>query len=703
MHVSFRIMLFGSVLSLLACNEARNTPAVPVPDSIPVFVGSDSCGDCHATQYSDWQTSHHDLAMQVADETTVLGDFGNQTFNYYDTETHFFRQGGAYVVRTANSDGELEDFRVAYTFGVTPLQQYLVAFEDGRLQALPFTWDSRAAQDGGQRWYHLYPDEYIGPGDELHWLGREQNWNYQCAECHSTDVVLNYDLDSDSFDTTWFEIDVGCEACHGPASRHVENARTGAVTRSSGLLVDLDDRGHAVWQMNSQSGIAERSLLAMRPPQQPESCGRCHSRRGVIATEYEYGKPLADTHRPALLNPPLYFEDGQIRDEVYVYGSFLQSRMYGAGVTCSDCHNPHSLELVTGGSPNDVCAQCHLPTKFASTDHHRHAPEQVECVDCHMRSRVYMGVDARRDHSFRIPRPEFSVNSDVPNACNSCHTRQDAEWAAARSVEWWGSLPTRGFNEAPGIVRATALTALAGQLSQDDIGAIERALRNGDPLVRLAALRAARNVPPELQLRLATPLLADAVRSVRLEAATVLAPLHQYLPADSNAVFLAAADEYRAAQRAVASRPEAHAALGDFEGRLGNIDAALSHIRQALRMAPDSPIMHHAHGLLLVRAGQQETALEELREASRLDPGTSRYTYVYAVALNSLGDSDKAIDVLSGARQKFPDDYDVAWALVTILRDSGETERALGVAREIEAVYPDDADIAALIESLPGR
>jgi hypothetical protein len=265
--------------------------------------------------------------MQVADDNTVLGDFDNASFDYFATQTHFSRDDGNFVVRTENADGEIEDFVVAFVFGVEPLQQYLVEFPSGRLQSLPFAWDTREQSAGGQRWYHLYPDEYIGPGDELHWTGRYQNWNYMCAECHSTDVAVNYDIAQDSFDTTWFEINVGCEACHGPASIHVANAQTGTLGDGSGLPVSLDDHGRAVWQMNPDTGIAERSQLAMRPPQQPESCGRCHSRRGVVTAEYEYGKPLMDTHRPALLNDPLYFSDGQIRDEVYVYGSFIQSRM----------------------------------------------------------------------------------------------------------------------------------------------------------------------------------------------------------------------------------------------------------------------------------------------------------------------------------------------------------------------------------------
>jgi tetratricopeptide (TPR) repeat protein len=700
MRHRFRLFLCGSALLLSACSET-SPPATPaVATTAATFVGSAVCGSCHEAQSSDWQGSHHQLAMQVADDNTVLGDFDNSSFDYFDTQTHFLRDNGNFVVRTENADGDIEDFVIAFVFGVEPLQQYLVEFPSGRMQSLPFAWDTREQSAGGQRWYHLYPDEYIGPGDELHWTGRYQNWNYMCAECHSTNVAVNYDVTQDRFDTTWFEINVGCEACHGPASKHVENAQTGMPGDDSGLLVSLDDHGRAVWQMNPDTGIAQRSQLAMRPPQQPESCGRCHARRGVVTAEYEYGKPLMDTHRPALLNDPLYYSDGQIRDEVYVYGSFLQSRMYQAGVTCSDCHNPHSLKLVTGNEPSDVCAQCHLPTVFASTEHHQHAQDQVACVDCHMPSRVYMGVDARRDHSMRIPRPELSLDGATPNACEHCHADQDAAWLVAKAGEWWGAAEESNDAMMPGIVRATLLTTLPMPLSPESVAAIESGANNADPLVRMAALQSAQALPPQQQLNLAAPLLDDAVRSVRLEAVRLLAPFRQYLPATADAAFVAAAEEFRAAQFAIASVPEAFAALSQFEADLGNIDKALEHSRQALRMNPDFAMMRHSLGLLLVRSGRADEALPELREAVRLEPGVSRFIYVLAVALNSMGEPDEAIDLLEQARRNFPDDYDIAWALATMQRDLGNIERATELAHALLQQYPDDQNVTALLGSL---
>ncbi len=360
---------------------------------------------------------------------------------------------------------------------------------------------------------------------------------------------------------------------------------------------------------------------------QPEACGRCHSRRGVIAPDYEFGKPLTDTHLPALLEEPLYFPDGQIRDEVFVYGSFLQSRMYQAGVTCSNCHDPHSLDLVTGSDTNAVCAQCHLPAKFATSEHQRHAPESAGCVDCHMPERTYMLVDDRRDHSFRVPRPDLSETLDMPNACNGCHAERDAAWAKVQVAEWYGddvferpefasafaAARTGHANSAlrhviessahAGIARATALTLLDQPLSNADIAAIDKSAHDPDPLLRIAAHRTIRNLPPDLQERVGFEGLNDPVRGIRIEAALAFASLHDLLPSVAAGHFRAAAADYRAAYQHTSNRPESLAQLGELELAMGDVGRALEFYGRALAAEPASAIaranladIHRARG-----------------------------------------------------------------------------------------------------------
>ena len=693
--------------------------------------------------------------MQEATRDTVLGDFSGVEFRYFDVSSTFFTRDGKFMVRTDNEEGVLEEFVVKYTFGVTPLQQYLVEMPDGRMQSLTIAWDSRSTADGGQRWYHLYPDEFIAHDDLLHWTRREQNWNYMCAECHSTDLVKNYDLEADTFNTTWAEISVGCEACHGPGSRHIADARAGSG--SGGLVVDLDDSGRAVWQMNLESGIAERSELVMRPPHQPEACGRCHARRSLATGDYEYGKPLHDTHVPSLLEPLLYYPDGQIQEEVYVYGSFLQSRMYQAGVSCSDCHDPHSAGLRTQGSPSDVCSTCHLPQKFASVDHHKHEAD-VQCVDCHMASRIYMGVDARRDHSFRIPRPDLTMTTGSPNACNQCHDDRDSGWAAQAIDDWYGGDRETHYGEAihagrsglpsanslllraidntdyPGIARATALTLLRPPHTPEAVARIRRNLVNPDSLVRRAALTALSRAAPQLILESASSALSDPVRSVRIEAARIISPMQAALRPEQLAAFRRANDERMAAQLAIAERPEAHMNLGNAYMEAGDSEAAESAFLQALRFEPraagarvnlaelyaqtariddaqavlrngiemdaENAVLHHALGLILVRDDRQDEALSELETATRLQADVPRFVYVYAVALNSMGRGEEAITVLEDASLRFPQDFDVHWALATMLRDEGRIAEARDVAAELSDLYPGIESVQNLLQSL---
>lgn len=721
-ELNLRVALLSASLLLFACGDppGDQAPAAarqPLPAA--TYVGKNECVDCHAKESAAWRDSHHDLAMQHVSAETVLGDFDNSSFEKGGVTSRFFMREGKYWVETDNASGDLEEFEIAYTFGVTPLQQYLIEFDDGRLQTLPIAWDVQAL-----RWFHVYPDEVIPHTDLLHWTGREQNWNYMCAECHSTNLQKNYDLKTDSFDTGWSEINVSCEACHGPASNHVTMARTSSWREGNGLLVDLDDRKEASWILNEQTGIAERKPPMMSITRQPEACGRCHSRRGIAASEYEFGKPLLDTHLVALLDEHLYFADGQIAEEVYVYGSFLQSKMYRAGVTCSDCHDPHTARLRTAGRISNVCSSCHSPAKFAAESHHRHSPELVECVDCHMTTRTYMVVDGRRDHSFRIPRPDLSTVTGSPNACNQCHSDKSSDWAAMAAANWFGKADAEHFSLAihaarnaevganekllkviddvsvSGIVRATALTLLRAPLSRELAGAIQDGLRNADPLVRIGALRALAVLPAEAHAALAATLLKDPVLAVRLAAVDIISPVRQSLDAPYSASFTAAEREYLDAQIAIAERPEALANIanlfrhrGDYaqsenyyqhalnrEPRLISARANLADLyrgtqqdekaekllRAGLMLDDSDATLHHAMGLLLVRSGKSDQALAELERAAELQPENSRFTYVYAVALNSMGQPDKAIAVLQIAQRRFPSDVDITALLQTL-------------------------------------
>jgi tetratricopeptide (TPR) repeat protein len=704
------------------------------------YVGRAACVDCHREAVVQWTGSHHDLAMQEATDETVLGDFDDASLTHYGITSNFFRKDDRFMVRTEGPDGKLQDFEVSYVFGIYPLQQYLVPFPGGRLQTLPLAWDSRSKEEDGQRWFHVYPDERLAPGDVLHWTGPEQNWNYMCAECHSTDLKKNYDQASNSFNTTWSEINVSCEACHGPGSQHVAWAHkepgSEQFSETMGLVARFDERKDVSWIMNPGTGNASRNK-PRTTDSEIEVCAQCHSRRSSISQDYVPGKPFMDHYVPSLLVEGLYHADGQIDDEVYVYGSFLQSKMYAAGVTCSDCHEPHSLELRAPG--NDVCAQCHLPAKYDSKSHHFHEPgtEGASCAECHMPPKNYMVVDPRHDHSMRIPRPDLSVKLGTPNACNNCHTDRDASWAEGQVKTWYGDrlpghqtyaetlhaarrdAPGAGKAlagvvdgaETPDIARATAVAELGPNLSRATFEVFIEALEDASPMVRLAGTRVLDSLPDELRIPLAARRLDDPVRTVRMEAARVLASAPEEALTESQRDSLdRAMQEYRQALMANAERAESQTSLGDlfvqsgdpveaakaylkaveldptfmpayanhadFLRQQGRDDVAEERLRAALEVDPQSAAINHALGLTLVRRQSMDEALDHLRLAAKASPEDARYAYVYAVALESSGKLREAVDILTTAYERHPGNPDIITALASYHMKQGNQEKA---------------------------
>lgn len=734
-----------------------------------VFVGSATCAGCHQAEAALWSASQHKHAMDHATEASVLGDFGDATFDYFGTRSRFFRKDGKFLVETDGADGRLATFEVKYTFGVEPLQQYLIEFPDGRLQALTIAWDTRSRGQGGQRWFHLYPDEPIRHDDQLHWTKLNQNWNFMCAECHSTGVRRNYDAAADRFATTWAEISVACEACHGQGSRHVVWARKrqswwpfGKVDDpDQGLLVRFDERQGVTWPIDTGTGNARRSGSPGALRKEVETCGRCHARRGQISEEWIPGRWLSDTHTVTPLSRTLQHADGQMRDgeEVYNYSQFKQSRMFEAGVTCSDCHDPHSGKLRS--SVDNVCSQCHAPDKYRSASHHNHGATSpvLACTSCHMPVRTYMGVDRRHDHRFLVPRPDLSITFGTPNACNDCHRTRSFEWAASVIERWFGTnrkgvsyaapfhagraderdadrllSAVAGNREAPSFVRAGALSELSARPTQSGLNLVRAALRDLDPMVRIAALDMLERVPPAQQWPLASPLLSDGVRGVRIRAVELLAAAApESQPPPVRAQFERAAAEFIAAQRLNADRPEARSTLGNFFARLGLAQQAEAEFKAALRLdplfaaasinlsdlyrelgrdaegaaalrtaigrTPTSASLRYALGLALVRLKQSDEALSELQRAAELAPDRAQYAYAYAVALHSAGRPADAMKVLTDALTKHPNDRELLLALVTFNRDAEDYASALGYAERLAKIAPSRA-LDALIEQL---
>jgi tetratricopeptide (TPR) repeat protein len=490
-------------------------------------------------------------------------------------------------------------------------------------------------------------------------------------------------------------------------------------------------------------------------------CAACHARRSTITESAELGAPLEDTHRLALLTQPNYHADGQQREEVYTWGSFLQSKMFQRGVTCMDCHEPHVLKLRAEG--NALCVHCHNAVAFDTGKHHFHqaGSKGSQCVECHMPARTYMVVDLRRDHSLRIPRPDLSASVGSPNACTQCHADRKSDWAAAAMDRWYGMSwrdrrnygttlhagTTQGAKAlpallalaedaiAPPIVKATAATLAGPHLRPQSLPVVRKLLANYDPAMRIAALGLIERFEPTVQAQAAAPLLADPVRGVRIEAARVLVDIRDdQLSPEQRRARETATNEYVASLQQDADWPTANVNLGNLWIRKGRSEEAIAAyeralsldsrfagayvnladayrqqgrdaegeklLRRGLSVLPRAPDLHHALGLLLVRKGDKGAAIRELAVAAKLAPDSARYSYVHAVGLHSAGRRDEALSILRAAEARHPYDLEILGTLVSMIREAGKPRDALPYARKIAEVLPDDPGVKQLIAEL---
>jgi tetratricopeptide (TPR) repeat protein len=679
------------------------------------FVGSKTCAECHQPEHALWRGSDHDRAMELATEKTVLGDFDNATLTYQGVTTRFFSQGDKFMVNTEGSDGEHHDYEIKYTFGVRPLQQYMVQFPDGRVQVLRESWDVV-----NKRWFYVTPpdvtNERIPPGDPFHWTGITQNWNTTCADCHSTNVHKNYNPVTNQYSTTFSEINVSCEECHGPGSVHVGLARSKSPFWDREIGYGLPD-------------LKDKTLNV-----QIETCAKCHARRNPIHEDFRPGGQFMDHYEPFLLHEGIYHANGQILDEVYEYGSFLQSKMHANHVRCSDCHDPHSLKLKFVG--NQLCAQCHVPGKYDTPAHHHHTAGSAgaQCIECHMPARLYMVIDKRRDHGFRVPRPDLSVEFGTPNACNDCHTKENEtpQWAADAVKKWYGDkrpddphwtpafaagraakpegekllLDLLARRATPAIVQATAIDLLANYPSEAAAKAQREALYSSDPLVRLSAVRA---IPMDFDptfIADVARLLSDPVLRIRIAAVERMIGL----PLDSltdpqRKAFEDAMVEFRESQELALDHGGAHRVLATLDRLYGRNAEAMQRLRTAIELEPYmsgpraelASLMYEEHGDAEEIRRLREEEVELVERDARLSPNNASIFYQLGMLRYLLDDYDKAQAALETASRLAPQSYDFLMALALmydkryeISGDENQFNRGVEALTKLHEMRPRD-------------
>jgi len=706
------ILIFISLYLTKGVNNSSTVKLGNVKSALR-FVGSDKCSECHKKEYEGWLNSHHDRAMDVASEKTVLGDFNNAEFEHFGIDSKFYRKNGKFFVHTQGPDGEMGDFEITQTFGVYPLQQYLVTFPGGRLQALPIAWDVNE-----KKWYHLYPDSPIDPEDWLYWTNAGQNWNGMCAECHTTNLRKNYNPETDTYETTWAAIDVGCEACHGPGSSHVAWAEQLEEARPYSENYELT-----------------AGTSVMTSGQQVELCASCHSRRQSLGDNTHDIKNLMDYAVPSLLSQDMYYSDGQILDEVYVYGSFLQSKMYEQGVKCSDCHDVHSAELVKEG--NALCLQCHEADVYDTKAHHFHKKKGEEgdpirsaegavlfdvgtgaqCVECHMPGRYYMGIDYRRDHSFRVPRPDLTEALGIPNACNQCHVDKTAKWSKENIIKWYGTkykphygsilaAGRKGLPEAQDdliklvgdplyspIVRATALSLLQNYDGEEVVNTFQNALVDENPILRHTALRHADPLTVDGNIQLIVPLLDDPIKAVRIEAANALStvPTGKLQPEQLEKL-KSVLKEYEEAMLYTADFASSRHNLGNMYVNYGKPKEAEKHYQKAMQIDRDFYPSKVNLAMLYNSAGRNDEAEALFREIIAAHPDLFEIQYSLGLLLVEQRKYQEAAEFLERAAEGLPQRPRIQYNLGLLLAQMQEEERAESHLLKAVEIEPNNRD-----------
>ncbi|TNJ43160.1 tetratricopeptide repeat protein [Tamlana fucoidanivorans] len=746
---TFSLWFVGALLAVLtSCREEKKeyiSAQEPIEtvfkstDKIPDshFLGDEKCKACHDAEYKLWQGSHHDKAMQEVKASTVLGDFNNVTFKSQGVTSRFYKKGEDYYVNTEGPDGKYHDYNIVYVFGITPLQQYIVKFPNGHYQCLRTAWDTEK-----NKWFDLYPDFKVVHSEWLHWSRGGLNWNTMCSDCHSTNVRKNYDLQTHSYDTKYALINVSCEACHGPGKTHVEQVNK------------LGDAYKGAGDLKMTPGIDSEELI--------DQCARCHIRREQITEYFNFEGSLLDHYFPQLIEENLYYPDGQILDEVYVYGSFVQSKMYQNGVMCTDCHNPHSLKLKFEG--NKLCAQCHVPETYDTPSHHFHesGTESAQCVNCHMTGKYYMGNDFRRDHSFRIPRPDLSLKYGSPNACKQCHDDKDDAWAWENYQALFGKPKNKHFSEllAPGITgaehgieslmelvldtiypeisRASAVKSMTNYLNPEVINNMLRFLNDDSALVRGATLDVLGSLDSPDYLEYYLPLLKDEKRAVRVKTFFALGAFDELqIPQAYKEVYSKVKKEFNASLNVTSDFVGGRVKRANYELKKGNLLEAIKWYEKALeidninniartnlanlyyrngdfekaeqafktiiKQEPDFGQTYFSYALLLAELNRYDEAIAQMKLAIDRMPNNIRLYYNLSLLYDKSNDLKNAEKYAALGLKKAPQNESLLYMLAYVYSKSGDIQKATNVCETLVNLYPNNSNYVTFYNQLRGQ
>ena len=682
--------------------------------------GALECKPCHLPEFNEWAASQHAHANRLVNPLQD-GPAFNPTRTYHEglLTTEVSEKWNRLVVRQTGAEGNPSFHRAVAVIGVGPLIQYLTPFPGGRFQVINPAYDPKK----GDR-FDIYKAEPRGPREWGFWKNGGMNWNSRCAYCHTTGFEKNYTAATDSYASTWKAMGISCEQCHGPLDGHAAKPKV---------------------------------PVRLTPRQDMESCAACHSRREELTGKFHAGEAFDEHFRVALPDlTDLYFPDGQVRDEDFEYGSFLTSKMGHAGISCLDCHNPHSGKLKLPVENNALCLSCHAPPgqrgaipipDTTAHSHHKIDSSGNRCVECHMPQTTYMARDPRRDHGFTVPDPQLTKELGIPNSCNRCHADQTTdraihwmeEWykmqrpsrdrarliARARSGDPTVSQPLMDFFKSEPIPawRASLVLMLEGREQDPAVQSfLVAAASDASPLVRDAAVRSLAQARPDVLQKA----LADLSRGVRISASWHLLMNRQRIPDGSKKEI----ETWLANGSDEAGGAFQQARLAAVEKRLPDVDRwtslavardpssgmfqqaaqlmyqtdrlpqAKSFFDRSVEADPKNSDATYSLALLEAELGNPTRSLELLRKTVSLAPDFGRAWYNLGLAEAAYGDLPASARSLEKAESLMPRSPDPAFALATVQLRMNESAKAVESARRALALAPGHPGAQGILRQL---
>lgn len=692
------------------------------------FGGSASCAECHPQACEDWARSHHAKAQRGMRSGLDREAFEPAQVILHGSQLSFaVMEAERFSLVTMGSDGRRQAFEPIGAIGVDPLWQYLIPVPGGRLQVTELAFDPARKE-----WFDVYGHEDRKAGEWGHWTGRGMNWNSMCAPCHTTGFRKNYEPEQDAYRSTYMELGVGCEQCHGPMSAH--NA----------------------WQRIHKDQKGDPTIRPMDRQKYFSVCGSCHARRVDLTGSFAVGDEFSDHYELMVPDPTdLYYPDGQVHDEDFEFAAFNLSYMQQWGVRCTDCHQWHT------GKParrdNRLCLRCHehgITTKIPidEVQHSFHPRDKggFLCVDCHMPVTFYMQRHPRRDHGMTIPDPELTRDYGVPNACTRCHEDQGLQWSIDYVRQWYGPRMNRPTgvrsrllarlkkNEGSAVAEVVrllkgeenpswraayarflapfALQARDGEARRGTLEALGGLLEDAAPLPQAVAIESLEPFAGVIAEPLAAKLQSPS-RLVRIKAAWALrARLDLQSPAGTDLMGLLAVSRDQPtgalhqatlwmdrgqAQDALpwyekaiawdsAAAPARHGLAVALQS-LGRSEDAIVQLRKAAEVDPAQSAYPYGLGLLYAELGRISEARDAIQAAIEKDPHQSRYWYNLGLAEAQLDRPQVAIEAIQRAELMEPDVADYAFARATIHQRLGqrlEAEEALRRALSIDPNHP---------------